>query len=60
MKGQILQLTAYGLLLQEKYNLPCQIGFILYENSDALKSSKINFDPISVLHISGFLLSKIQ
>ncbi|CAC9437954.1 hypothetical protein BSPLISOX_3151 [uncultured Gammaproteobacteria bacterium] len=42
MKGQILQLTAYGLLLQEKYNLPCQIGFILYENKG--KTHQINFD----------------
>lgn len=31
-KGQILQLTAYGMLLVEKYRLPCEKGFILYEN----------------------------
>ncbi len=42
MKGQILQLTAYGLLLQEKYDLPCQMGFILYETRG--KTHQINFD----------------
>lgn len=32
MKGQILQLTAYGMLLSEQYKLPCKQGFILYES----------------------------
>ncbi len=42
------------------------IGFIAYNcvsvagclNFDALKSSKINFDPSTVLHISGFYCIK--
>lgn len=40
-KGQLLQLTAYGMLLEEKHNSPCQTGFILYENKG--KTHRIQF-----------------
>ncbi len=32
VKGQILQLTAYAMVAEYQYNLPCRQGFILFEN----------------------------
>lgn len=40
-KGQLLQLTAYGMLLEKTYKLPCKTGFILYEERG--KTHTVNF-----------------
>ena len=40
-KGQLLQLTAYGMLLEKEYKRPCKTGFILYEEKG--KTYTVNF-----------------
>lgn len=42
-KGQVLQLTAYAMLLEEEYRLSCPTGFILYESKG--KTHHIEFTP---------------
>lgn len=41
VKGQILQLTAYGMLLEKQFNVDCKKGFILFEQKG--KTITINF-----------------
>lgn len=43
VKGQILQLTAYAMVSEYQYNLPCKQGFILFE--DKGKTHPIVFKP---------------
>lgn len=44
-KGQLLQLTAYAMLLEKEYNLPCKRGFILYEQKG--KTQPITFTEVN-------------
>jgi len=43
--GQILQITAYGMLLEKQFQLPCNTGFILFEQKGKtlpVKMTEIN------------------
>ena len=60
-KGQILQLTAYAMVATQKYDLPCDKGFILYTNKG--KTNPIVFkskDKEQVIFIRDRILDNLE